>query len=236
MGQQGMERREVMRILAFASAAANFLGFRRWAFACDHSGVAQDREESADPYQPLFFTPHEYATIERLVDLIIPNDGKLGALETGVAEFIDFMVASSADLGVFRYQPVRIHRPVADEDRIPDALKSRSHNIQDQFRFGLSWLDGHAQLHLGRSFVQCIYDQQVELLRHLAYKNRYRPDEDEGRAFFALVRQYTVMGFYTTREGLEQLDFKGLQTFWTGMPGCPHKNDPEHLHLPSPVS
>ena len=236
MGQQGMERREVMRILAFASAAANFLGFRRWAFACDHDGQASKRAKNTDPYQPLFFDPHEYATIERLTDLIIPNDGKPGALETGVAEFIDFMVASSAHVGLFTYQPAGVHRPVAENERIPDALKSRTGNVQENFRFGLNWLDGYAQFRYGQIFLKCTADQQTDLLKHFAYKNQYRPGEEEGRAFFALVREYTVMGFYTTREGLEQLDFKGLQVFWTAMPGCPHKDDPEHRHLPAPVS
>ncbi|MGH9328294.1 MAG: gluconate 2-dehydrogenase subunit 3 family protein [Terriglobia bacterium] len=236
MGQQGMERREMMRALALASVAAKFPGFRRWAFACDHEGEASERAKKTDPYQPLFFEPHEYATLERLTDLIIPNDGKPGALETGVAEFIDFMVASSADVGEFTYQPAGVHRAVGQSERIPDALKSRSENVQVHFRFGLNWMDGNAQFHHRHAFIDCTPEQQTDMLGHFAYKSRYRAGEDEGRAFFTLLRQYTVMGFYTTREGLDQLDWKGLQVMWTAMPSCPHQNDPEHLHLPPPVS
>jgi hypothetical protein len=43
------------------------------------------------------------------------------------------------------------------------------------------------------------------------------------------------MGFYTSRIGLEHLDYKGLVTYWMAMPPCPHKDDPEHLHLPPAV-
>ncbi|HSU61138.1 MAG TPA: gluconate 2-dehydrogenase subunit 3 family protein [Bryobacteraceae bacterium] len=48
--------------------------------------------------------------------------------------------------------------------------------------------------------------------------------------FFKLLRRYTVMGFYTTRIGLEQLDFPGLKMY-SKSPGCPHTNDREHKHL-----
>jgi hypothetical protein len=49
-------------------------------------------------YHPQFFTAAEYATVERLTEIIIPNDGTPGAKEAGVAEFIDFMVASEPEL------------------------------------------------------------------------------------------------------------------------------------------
>ncbi len=59
------------------------------------------------------------------------------------------------------------------------------------------------------------------------------PSELEGHAFFKLLRSYTVMGYYTTRIGLEALDYPGLR-FYSASPECPHKDDPEHRHLPPP--
>jgi hypothetical protein len=61
-------------------------------------------------------------------------------------------------------------------------------------------------------------------LRHLAYKDHYRPGEDEGREFFKLIREYTIMGFYTSRIGLDQLDYPGLK-FYSESPGCPHRGE-----------
>ncbi len=235
MGQQGVERREMLRILAFASVAGRFPGFRLWAFACNHEareGEAVKRE--SDPYQPQFFSPEDYATIERLAELIIPNDGQAGAREAGVSEFIDFMVANSVDVGMYSYQPPASRKPVSDQSRVPDALKSRQ-GIQYRFRYGVNWIEAHARRLYGRPFRECTAEQQTDMLEHLAYKERYRPAEEDGQAFFKLMREYTVMGFYTSRIGLEQLDYKGLQVFWTEMPDCPHKDDPEHLHLPPPV-
>jgi hypothetical protein len=123
---------------------------------------------------------------------------------------------------------------VNERSRVPDVLKSRQ-AVQYLFRYGLNWIEAHARHLYGRSFRECTEEQQTEMLEHLAYKARYRAGEEDGQAFFRLIREYTVMGFYTSRIGLQQLDFKGLQVFWSEMPECPHKDDPEHLHLPPPA-
>ena len=50
------------------------------------------------------------------------------------------------------------------------------------------------------------------------------------------MRDYTVVGYYTTKIGLESLGYPGLRTVWPKMPSCPHPNDPEHAHLHEPAS
>jgi hypothetical protein len=87
----------VLRILGTAAAAARFPGFRKWAFTCGHLGNATSQIRPA-VYHPQFFTPAEYALVERLADIIIPSDGTPGAKEAGVAEFIDFMVANDTEV------------------------------------------------------------------------------------------------------------------------------------------
>jgi len=93
MAGQGVQRREVLRILGTAAAAAQFPGFSKWGFACGHIGNAALQIRPA-VYRPQFFTVAEYAMVERLAEVIIPSDGTPGAKEAGVAEFIDFMVAN----------------------------------------------------------------------------------------------------------------------------------------------
>ncbi len=205
MGGQGLERREVLRILSLAAVASQFPGFDRWAFAlCDahaETGLVKPRSSA---YKPQFFSSNEYATLARLTELIIPSDGTPGAREAGVSEFIDFMVASDPE-------------------------------IQYRFRYGVVWMDTHAKWLSGHPFCDLDAAGQNEMLEHLAYKDRYRPGEKDGRAFFELLREYTVMGFYTSRIGLEQLDYPGLEDVYAEMPGCPHPDDPEHRHLPPPA-
>jgi gluconate 2-dehydrogenase gamma chain len=96
MAGQGIQRREVLRILGTAAAAAHFPGFSKWAFACGHVGNAALQIKPAS-YHPQFFTASEYEVVERLAAIIIPSDGTPGATEAGVAEFIDFMVASDPE-------------------------------------------------------------------------------------------------------------------------------------------
>jgi hypothetical protein len=201
MAGQGLERREVLRILALAAAASGYPGFHRWSFACAHggSGLVQVKRPS---YTPRFFSADEYATVARLAELIVPSDGSPGAREAGVSEFIDFMVGSDP-------------------------------GVQYRFRYGLTWLDAHAQKLHGRPFRQLDEPKQTGLLEPLAYRDKHRAGEDEGRAFFKLMRDYTVMGFYTSKVGLEQLDYPGLRIY-AESPECPHPDDPEHRRLPPP--
>jgi gluconate 2-dehydrogenase gamma chain len=203
MAGQSIERREVLRVLALAAAASEFPGFSRWALACGHGESATPRPRP-DHYTPQFFTGPEYATVERLCDIILPRDGSPGAADAGVSEFIDFMVASDP-------------------------------SIQYKFRYGLSWLDAQADRLYGRPFVKLETAEQTNILDHLAYKDKFRPGEDEGRDFFKLVRDYTMMGFYTSKAGLQELDYPGLQVFYSSTPRCPHHDDPEHRHLSSGV-
>ena len=202
MAGQGLERREVLRILAIAGAASGFPGFVRWTFASGHGGAGPIQIRPAT-YTPRFFSADEYATLVRLTEIIVPSDDTPGAREAGVSEFIDFMVSSNPA-------------------------------IQYRFRYGLTWLDAHAGRSHGDTFRALDAAQQEELLGRLAYKDRYRAGEEEGRAFFKLMREYTLMGFYTSKVGLEQLDYPGLHTYYRALPGCPHPDDPEHRQLPGP--
>src|SRR5580658_949353 len=93
MAGQGIQRREILRILGTAAAVAQFPGFSKWGFACGHIGNAA-LQIKPTAYRPQFFTAAEYAMVERLAEIIIPSDRTPGAKEAGVAEFIDFMVAS----------------------------------------------------------------------------------------------------------------------------------------------
>jgi len=201
MGGQGIERREILRILATAAGVAQFPGFCKWSFACGHLGNATAQIRPA-VYRPLFFGAPEYAAIDCLSDIIIPHDTTPGAREAGVAEFIDLMV-------------------------------SRDPDLQRDFRSGLTWLEGHSRAVHSKPFLKLTAEQQIALLEPLAYKAKFRKGDAQGQEFFNLLREYTVMGFYTSEIGLKQLDFPGFK-FYAESPACPHLDDPEHLHLPPP--
>ncbi len=204
MANQGADRRQVLEMLAKAAAASQFPGFFRWTFAQQH----EHADHTAPPpratsYQPAYFSPSEFHTIDVLTGLIIPQDENPGAREAGVSEFIDFLAAHGEQ------------------------------DIQQPMRDGLKWLDAAARKNHGAIFTELAPAQQNEILTAIAYSKGAPSDAPEGRAFFHLIRRYTVMGYYTSRAGLQALDYPGLR-FYTESPACPHTNDPEHRHLPPP--
>jgi len=199
MAGQGIQRRQMLRILGTAAAAAQFPGFSKWGFACGHVGKPALQSKPAE-YRPQFFTAAQYASVERLADIIIPSDATPGAKEAGVAEFIDFMVAND-----------------------PDA--------QYGFRTGLTWLDAYSEQETGKRFMSLTVDQQIPVVEPLGFKDKARPEQDAGRRFFSMMKEYTVMGFYTSEIGFKELDNPALKLY-SESPECPHKDDPEHKHLP----
>jgi hypothetical protein len=104
-------------------------------------------------------------------------------------------------------------------------------DLQKPMQDGLEWLEQASRKAHGSSFADLGPQEQTALLEAVASK-RDAVDK-RGRDFFLLIRRYTVMGYYTSRIGLEELSYPGLR-FYEQSPACPHTNDPEHKHLPPP--
>ena len=113
-----------------------------------------------------------------------------------------------------------------------DLMASRDPDLQGRLRTGLAWLNAHSKAVHGEAFIQLAAEKQTTLLEPLAYKAKFRENDKAGQEFFNTIREYTVMGFYTSEIGLKELDFPGFK-FYADSPACPHVDDPEHLHLPS---
>jgi gluconate 2-dehydrogenase gamma chain len=221
MAGQGIERRRALRYIGIASVAATFPGFSQWTFACcDHLHGAALASGAVQPYGPLFFSSDHFRLVERLAEIIIPADDTPGAKEAGVAEFIDFMVAN------------RVAVSARNEIRsTQDAIRA-GEDAQVRFLAGLNWINAQSTSEFGGQFLDCSADQQKSFLEMLAYKTKLKPATESGREFFQMMRDYTVVGYYTSKIGLEALGYPGLRTAWPKMPGCTHPDDPEHEHLP----
>ena len=202
MANQSPDRRRVLEMMATAAVASQFPGFSRWVFAAEHKHEASAPVQPRPlNYKPQFFNADDYRTIEVLSEMIIPADESPGAKEAGVSEFIDFMAAHG------------------DE------------TLQKPMRAGLKWLETSSRQAGGKPFVELPGKQQIAVLTAVAYRNPALAGDPQGQAFFELMRRYTVMGYYTSRAGLEELSYPGLK-FYSESPECPHKDAPEHRHLP----
>jgi hypothetical protein len=85
-----LSRRDVLQRLAVAMAAATT--FDVLDARTVHHAVAQASAAAGGRYTPKALSAHEFATLERLTDLIIPADHKPGALQAEVAAWIDTLL------------------------------------------------------------------------------------------------------------------------------------------------
>lgn len=194
----GLDRREMLRLLASAPLAAGFSWTDAEAHQAHHlAQAAQAAATAKAPFEPKFFTPHEWKTVRVLVDLIIPKDERSGsATEAGVPEFMDFMMLD---------QPVR----------------------QVGMRGGLAWLDVEFQERYDKLFVDGTPEEQTAVLDDIAWPARAVPAPSQpphplrhGVAFFSSFRDLTAAGFWTTRMGIDDLQYTGNRSVarWTGCP------------------
>jgi gluconate 2-dehydrogenase gamma chain len=225
MAGQGIDRRQILRYIGIASVASTFPGFRQWTFACshdEHAAATVLEQTPAQPYKPLFLSAEDFRLVEHLTEMIIPADDSPGAKAAGVAEFIDFMLANRVSV-------------TADEGaRSAEERLRQGTAVQIQFEGGLNWLNARSKSENKRAFIDCTPAQQVALLEELAYKAKFTPTTERGRKFFHMLRDYTVVGYYTSKIGLESLGYPGLRTAWPKMQACSHPDDPEHAHLTEP--
>jgi gluconate 2-dehydrogenase gamma chain len=205
MANQGHDRREALEMLALAAFASHFSGFSKWVCAAQH---APDHAASlvAQP-RPATYRP----------EFFTPHEYALIDQLTGI------IIPKDESPGARE----------AGVSEFIDFMAAHDPKIQQPFRNGLRWLNEQSRKRNKTEFSSLQSDQQNALLRTIAYREHYLPGQETGQEFFALIRRYTVMGYYTSRIGLEELDFPGLRLY-TESPACPHENDREHRHLPPP--
>jgi gluconate 2-dehydrogenase gamma chain len=208
MAGQNLERREMLRALSLAAGASQFPGFVKWAFADPQSGHHGNHPRTAEPQAKKSYKPQFFTDDEYQV----------------ISRLSELIIPTDATPGAKE----------AGVSEFIDFMVFKDPNLQYRFRYGVSWIDAHARYLFGRRFLEIAPEQQTGMLTHLAYKDRHRTGEEDGRDFFQLLREYTVIGFYTSRVGLEEIKYPGLIQYWREAPGCAHLDDPEHKHLPPP--
>src|SRR5215472_8307979 len=91
-----VSRRELLRTigasLALGAGGAELLS----AQDAEHVHHMAAAARAKGDYKPKCFTAHEYATLRRLAELIVPpEEHSKGALDAGAPEFIDLLAANN---------------------------------------------------------------------------------------------------------------------------------------------
>ena len=169
-------RRDVLRRLGATLMATGVLD-RVSAQEVHHLAMAQSGSSGA--YTPKGLSDHEYTTLVRLTDLVIPvENGKPGAVAAGAAAWIDM-------------------------------LASENTQLKSLYTEGLAWVDAEMKRRGSRDFVSAKPEDQTALLDVIAYRRNSTPELDPGIQFFTWVRRMTVDAFYTSEIGIADIDYRG---------------------------
>ena len=216
MASQGPSRRQLLQAIACASLASTAPGFSRWAYGFAEADPQHPRHAPTShtharaAYKPKFFSPTEYRTIGVLAELILPR--------TSSNTVLAGHHSISATNHKTAVRPEDAGATDAGVDEFIDFMVSEDTALQPKFRNGLVWLDQASGA--SQHFTSLQPADQKVLLERVAYKSKFRTEDKIGQDFFALMRKYTVMGFYTSRIGIESLDYPGLR-FYAASPVAP---------------
>jgi gluconate 2-dehydrogenase subunit 3-like protein len=144
----------------------------------------------APPFAPRFFTVTELAAATLLGDLIIPKDARSG---------------SASDAKVPEYM---------------DFICAEYHSTGDWMRSGLMWLEGHSTGRFQKKFVDLAPLQQTQILDDIAWPGRAKPEHQAGVTFFNRFRDLTASGFWSSKVGVDDLQYQG-NTYVREWTGCP---------------
>jgi gluconate 2-dehydrogenase gamma chain len=199
-----MDRRDSLKALALGSLGASAL-----LTGCDsvlvdstqealtgqpadlepYGRTAEEKAHDAKLMSETFFTPAELATITVLSDIILPADEHSG---------------SASEAGV----PAFIEFMAKDQP-----------SYQTPLRGGLRWMELKSAKLYETSFTQASKAQQLELVEMIAYPEKAAPENTQGVSFFTLMRNLTATGFFTSKMGIEDLQYKGnTPNAWDGVP------------------
>ena len=179
-----MNRREALTLLALSPLAATVRAVPR-------ASAAEVAVELAAA-EPLFFTPHELATVSMLADIIIPADERSGsATQAGVPAYIDYLLSDEV---------------------------GRSSGLA--IRGGLAWLDAESQKRFQHDFIDLQDAQRTAILDDIAWPERAKPEMSHGVAFFNRFRDLVGSGFFSSKMGVEDLRYQGNSVVmeWKGCP------------------
>ena len=176
---ENISRRDLLRGLSI-SALASGAGLATLAAAQQvHEAVAEDKKAANGVYKPKAFTAHEFKTLQRLSDLIIPADEHSpGALAADAAEWIDYMASNSPEL-------------------------------REIFTGGMAWLDHEMQRRYGADFVDAKPEQQTAMLDLIAFEKNETPENAAGIHFFHWARNLVMDAYYTSPIGIKDLGYMG---------------------------
>jgi gluconate 2-dehydrogenase gamma chain len=216
MSSGGLSRRDALR--AFAQASVGFAFGEGWLVGLVRTAEAQVLGGTAGVTKTKFLTADQWTCVDALSEVIIPLTDTPGARAAGVADFIDRVLAN------------------ADE------------GAKQKFQGGLSAFEQGCHEASGKGFAAAGADHREQFVRSIDEKLAARtqgvtidrhlddqyvamprvslddlPNAERGvLGFFMAVKTLTVMGYYTSDVGRQELGIAWKDLFHEDYAGCEH--------------
>ncbi len=175
MFNETTSRRDLLRNVALAAVLG---GLDVEAAQHVHTAAATEKATTGT-YKAKLLNAHEYQTMQKLADLILPADEhSKGALDAGAVEFIDLLCSQNPDLAAI-------------------------------YTGGLSWMDREMGKRYQKDFISASADQQTALLDLIAYRKNDSLELGPGILFFDWARKMVVDAFYTSAIGVKDVGYMG---------------------------
>jgi gluconate 2-dehydrogenase gamma chain len=141
--------------------------------------VAADEKVAHGKYKPKALNAHEYKTLEKLADFIVPTDETSGgAVEAGAPEWIDLLASQNPELRAI-------------------------------YTGGIAWLDRAMERQHQTDFLGAPENQQRAMLDLIAYRKNESPELGPGIKFFDWARKMVVDAYYTSPIGIKAIGYIG---------------------------
>jgi gluconate 2-dehydrogenase gamma chain len=174
-----ISRRELVQIAMAAAASGGSV--KGLSAQHVHQVAADEKAANSGVYKPKAFDDHEYLTIQKLAELIVPaDDVSPSAIESGAGEFIDLLCSNNAELSSI-------------------------------YTGGIFWLDRQMQHRYGANFLNAKPEQQTAMLDLISYRKNAvdSPDLGPGIKFFNWARMMVVDAYYTSKAGIKDVGYMG---------------------------
>jgi hypothetical protein len=166
------------------------------------------------PFHPQFFSDEEFKLVTRLVEILL---GKVNAAALSQAvRWVDLYLDSAPGVREAARTLDVLHRTLAVAYYGETAVRElETADPQEVVRFGLKALQQHSIDQYGRRFMTLGEDQQASLIAAVSTATL----DSALRKFLGVMRAEALRGYYTTADGLKELDYKG-NWYYASCPGC----------------
>jgi hypothetical protein len=184
-----MDRREAIKWMLAATATVSLLETK--SFGADAArpiaGYGRDPNlmEVYKPgdFWPLTFTPEQHRTVSALCDVLLPADERSpSASQLKVPDFIDEWISAP--------------------------YEGQQHDRKEVLA-GLEWLETESRKRFNRGFTALSNDQKQRICDDICSRDKAAPEFKEAAGFFRTFRNIVMSGFYTTPEGMKDLQYLG---------------------------